>query len=269
MNLDGYTVAPHLSQFAAYESKRTQSSGCTWTSGAMGANNSAGLHLTGDDVLAKVLRTEETSPGTPGWSLADLDKAMARLGVPFAIGTGGWSGLRAARAKGYGIVLQGDSDQFSNATCSGRFDGDHAIYLHPASAGTAWWTGDPICSAGRWEEESVLHRYAADFRPSISYGIFTRPVPRIPVEYRVLIEAGAMVRVYVIGKDTGANGNRCIAKVAYDQKWGNKPSSAPASVGVPRDTCDGTSHAVTTLVTAGTFKGRHIRVGHGVTLEAT
>ena len=266
--LDGYSVAAHLYQFAAYESARTHTSGCTWMSGAMAANN-IGHGFTGDTVMAKVLRREETTPASPGWSLADLDLAMGRLRVPFAIGTGGWSGLRAARAKGYGIVLQGDSDQFSNATCSGKFDGDHAIYVHPANAGTAWWIDDPICPAGRWEEEAVLHRYAADLAPGIRFGVVTVPVRHVEAAYRVHIAPHATVRVYVIGKGVGANGNRCIDKVAYDQQWGDKASSAPASVPVHRDTCDGTSHATTTLVTAGTYRGRHIRVGEGVTLEAT
>jgi hypothetical protein len=260
--LDGYTVAAHLYQYAPYESARTRSSGCTWMSGAQAANN-VGHTYTGDGVLSKVLRREETTPASPGWSLADLDLAMSRLRVPFAIGTGGWAGLRAARAKGYGIVLQGDSDQFSNATCSGKFDGDHAIYVHPANAGTAWRIDDPICPAGRWEEEATLHRYAADFRPTISYGILPVAVPRVPVGYTVRIEAGAMVRVYNLSSKAGVD---CI-KDWWEQRWGDKASSAVASAPVHRDTCKGASSATTTKVLSGTFKGRHIRVGDGVTLE--
>ena len=58
-----------------------------------------GLDPTPDEVLGKVKRTEETNPATPGWSLADLDLAMSRMGVPFEIRSGqDWAGVRKARA---------------------------------------------------------------------------------------------------------------------------------------------------------------------------
>jgi hypothetical protein len=153
---------------------------CTPTSGANGARAATGgrVDLSGAQVRAKVYTYEETSPNTPGWSLTDLDKAMERLEVPFAIGHGGWEGVREARAAHKPVVLQGDSEEFPNGTCSGRFDGDHAVTIHPDDdSGPLWLLADPICKGRRWESEAVLRRYATNFRPSISYGVFLTPVP--------------------------------------------------------------------------------------------
>jgi hypothetical protein len=175
--IDGYPTPTHASQYDPGQSQRTRTSGCTWTSGANGANAANGHNLTPDDVLGHVRNSEETSPLTPGWSLADLDLAMRRIGAPFVIGAGGWNGLQAARATGRYVVLQGDSDQFPIG-CSGTFDGDHCIGVHPANDGTRWWINDPICPDGRWEEATILYRYASKFNAGIRFGLFTNPIQK-------------------------------------------------------------------------------------------
>jgi hypothetical protein len=110
---------------------------------------------------------------------------MAELGVAFDNRTGqGWSAVVSALDAGQYVELQGDSDRFSDATCSGEFDGDHAIGVHPAfrvvSGRRQRWIDDPICPTGRWEYESVLHAYASKLIPSIGFGVFTVPVPKVP-----------------------------------------------------------------------------------------
>src|SRR6187551_1458521 len=166
----------HRSQF---DGSTYAGENCTPTSGANGAREAtAGKYdHTGGNVRGLVKRTEETNPATPGWSLTDLDLAMSRAGVPFVKGTGGWDALRLHRAKGRGIVLQGDSDQFLNDTCSGHFDGDHAVYIHPdtrmVDGVEEWLLGDPICPNYRWEKASRRHADASKFNTGILYGVFT------------------------------------------------------------------------------------------------
>lgn len=169
----------HQSQYQAGTTARTHAQGCTWTTGANGADASTGgaIRRTPDQVLAKVPRADETDPRTPGWSLVDLGHAMASLGVAFRVESGsGWAGVVAAHHAGLYIALQGDSDRFGNATCSGKFDGDHCIGIHP-QAGTRWRIDDPICKDARYESPAVLRAYAEKFWPTVRFGVFTHPVP--------------------------------------------------------------------------------------------
>lgn len=165
----------------------TAVNGCTWTSGATGADASTGgrVNVSPDQVKAKVKRTEETNPLSAGWSMGDLDLAMSRLGVPFANRTGGqWGDVLTALDDGLYVVLQGDSDQFGNATCSGSFDGDHAVGLHPKrdSLGRQGMN-DPICRSMRYETRATLREYAEKLArrigeyPRLRFGAFTIPVP--------------------------------------------------------------------------------------------
>lgn len=164
-------------------SQRTSESGCTWTSVSMGVDAQSGgkLDPSPDTVLSKVSRAEETNPKTPGWSLGDADLAMQRMGVPFVVKAGqGWSAVRAARKAGLYIVLQGDSDRFPDG-CSGKFDGDHAIGVHPDDfADGRWRIDDPICKAASYRPEAQLRAYAEKFVPGVSFAVFTRAVPIIP-----------------------------------------------------------------------------------------
>lgn len=177
----------HESQYGADRSARTRSSGCTWTSGANGADyaTQGRVDPEPDAVLAKVARTEETAPLSPGWSLPDLALAMRRLGVPFEDRSGaGWAGVRAAHAAGLGIVLQGDSDRFPDGTCSGAFDGDHAVFVPGAEldrADGAWRYDDPICPSARYAPEATLRAYAEKLAPAVRFGVFVSEVEVLTV----------------------------------------------------------------------------------------
>lgn len=162
---------------------------CTPTSGANGARAATGgrVDKSGAEIRALVKVSEETNPATPGWSLDDLQLAMGRLGVRYEIRRGVWSNIVSAHDTGLAIALQGDSDQFSDGTCSGAFDGDHCVAIHPGTYGNGDWSlADPICKGRRPEKPAVLRDYATKFaakvagRPTsvIRYGVFLDPVPR-------------------------------------------------------------------------------------------
>ena len=136
MTLSGWYLNPHVTQ---YDGSAQANENCTTASGANGANAATGgkVARSGAQIRALVSRAEETNPNESGWSLPDLILAMKRLGVPFANRSGfGWAEVQKAHAAGLYLVLQGDSDRFGNSTCSGAFDGDHAIGVHPATSGT-------------------------------------------------------------------------------------------------------------------------------------
>lgn len=181
---------PHRSQYDPGQSTRTRRQGCTWTTGANGANASTGgaKDRTADGILELVRPEQETSPQTPGWSLADLALAMQRLGVPFAVRSGaGWAAVIEALDDRLYVALQGDSDVFSNATCSGDFDGDHCIGLHPdRDAEGRQRLDDPICPGARYGNRSVLRDYAQKYNAKVSFGVFLRPVPELVVPRVVL-----------------------------------------------------------------------------------
>ena len=180
-------VNRHVSQLDKANSPITRSSGCTWTTlrNGVDAATHGETQRTPDRIHALVKPSEEQFPATPGWSLVDADKAMGRLGVPFRNLTGGrWEGVRHEHKAGLYIVLQGDSDQFGNGTCSGAFDGDHCIGIHPrtriSDAGMEqWWIDDPICPDGRWALVSTLREYAEKLDHLVRYGVFSDPVPDV------------------------------------------------------------------------------------------
>lgn len=176
-------VNAHDSQYGAGASVRTRHQGCTWTSAGNGVDASTGgrKNPTPDQVLALVKPSEETNPTTPGWSLQDVDLAMSRLGVPFEVRTGdGWAALKAARAARQYVIVQGVSAVFSDRICSGAFDGPHCVGVHPKDDSEGRWRGDdPICTGARYYGETTLRRYAEAFNGSISFGVFTDPVPFI------------------------------------------------------------------------------------------
>lgn len=184
-------VQPHQSQYGVGASTITRRAGCTWASlsNGIGAVSGGRYQPSPDAIHALVPNAEETSPSTPGWSIPDAVLAAARFGVTLEDRSGaGWNGalgVLAALGTGHYIVLQGDSDQFGDGSCSGAFDGDHAIGVHPKTktdpGGRWWWVNDPICTTGRWELESVLQRYAVKFAASIRFGVFTQRVPNVVV----------------------------------------------------------------------------------------
>jgi len=203
-----YYINRHISQF---DGSAKQGSNCTPATGANGlAAVSGGTNVhTGAWVRAKVKPSEETNPLTPGWSLQDLDKAMARVPTFFGIHGGeGWEKVVSAHNAGYYIAIQGDSDQFGNSTCSGAFDGLHCIGVHPAMNGPLWRIDDPICKAGRWENPATIRRYAEKLHPSILFGVFAR-VPilvwadTVPLATRAPDPVGAKVGAAV--REAGHN----------------------------------------------------------------
>ena len=170
----------HVSQ---YDGSRYERANCTPTSVANGVAASTGgrKRPTGASMRALIARSEEYNPRTPGWALEDLDRACAKLGVGFEIHSGeGWAALERYRRLGHYIVLQGDSDRFGDSTCSGAFDGDHCIGVHPnTDVNGMWRIDDPICKTFRVERETVLRAYAAKLSTTIRFGVFTTKVPLV------------------------------------------------------------------------------------------
>lgn len=194
-----FYVNDHNGQGDEANSPITQSSGCTWTSVANGIDAATGgdMDPTPDRVHRQVDRSEETVPSSPGWSIPDADLACSRLGVPFRNLTGGrWEGVKHEHEVGRYVIVQGDSDRFGNRTCSGKFDGDHCVGIHPdnkrghidgdghfvesPTGDIHWRINDPICGHARYERPSVLRAYMEDLDVRGRYGAFADPVPQDP-----------------------------------------------------------------------------------------
>lgn len=199
-------VQKHWYQYLATNSLITRRAGCTWISLANGiACITGGRYRPSPDRLhALVLPREETSPATPGWSIPDARLAASRFGgVTVEDRSGqGWTAVLSALDNGKYVLLQGDSDQFGNGTCSGTFDGDHCIGVHPKrriiNNIAQRWIDDPVCPNGRWESEGVLQAYAKKLDPSIRFGVFTQGVPALEWRWR----APRLVYVEYTGVDT-------------------------------------------------------------------
>jgi len=173
----------HRSQLAKSASFRTHQQGCTWTTGSNGIAAATGgrLHPSPDTVLSKVATREQTDPGTPGWSLPDLDLAVTRLGVNLEI-LSGWDKLIEYRNQGYYIALQGDEDVF-DAGCMSKFDGDHCIGIHPDESPNGHWrVNDPLCPRATHRDHARIREYAQKFANThtggiIRFGVFKPKVP--------------------------------------------------------------------------------------------
>lgn len=178
-------IGDHNSQYQPGSSAITRTSGCTWTVGATGIAvvTGGGYTPTPDKIHGLVARSEETSPSTPGWSLDDLKLALSRFGMSFTIATGeGWAAVEQAVDERRFVVIQGDSDQFGNDTCSGAFDGPHCIGIDGSKRKVEdgveyWWIHDPICPTGRWERKGVVRRYAEKLLSTVFFGWFNQRVP--------------------------------------------------------------------------------------------
>jgi len=182
----------HRSQYDPDCSTRTRRQGCVWTSLSNGIDAQSGGRrlMSPDSVLALIRPTEETNPATPGWSLGDAALAMQRAHIPFEVRSGrGWDAVLEARSAGLYVVLQGDSDVFSDATCSGVFDGNHCIGMHPdTDSEDRSRIDDPVCPNARYTGRSILRMYAQKLSSGILFGVFTNPVPAIyPPEYWALV----------------------------------------------------------------------------------
>jgi hypothetical protein len=215
--LGGYILNRHRSQYDDGNSVITHHEGCTWTTGANGADASTGgrVDKTPDQIHTLVSNDEETNP-TPGWSLPDLKKAMDRLGIPFEDKSGtGWAAAISALMASQYVSLQGDSDRFPDG-CSGEFDGDHDLGIFPVwrtfNGLRQWWINDPICPTGRWEYEYILRNYAVKFYPTVRFGVFTHSVPRAvtPTRFRVVITGRTRLYSKVRGTYVGT-----VTKATY------------------------------------------------------
>lgn len=198
-----YYTGEHQSQYGDGQSALTRRAGCTWTAGANGIDDTSGGRRspTPDRLHSFLAKGEETSPGTPGWSMPDLEKATHRFANRVGnaglicvnrttsgfLGAYGWAGIKKAWANGRYVVIQGDSDRFGNNTCSGAFDGDHAIGVSPKSrivnGKVQRWINDGICKNGRWEYEAILYAYAKKLADRsgtpLRWGAFKAPVPKV------------------------------------------------------------------------------------------
>jgi hypothetical protein len=153
-----YYAGKHRTQ---YDGSPLARQNCAPTTAANGARAATGgrIDRSGGEVRALVAQSEETIPEKPGWSLPDLALAMKRLGVPFEIRTGTWAAVEAAHDSGHFVALPGDSDVFTDGTCSGAFDGDHSVGIHPGTyADGTWPLADPICREARRRHDAPLRR---------------------------------------------------------------------------------------------------------------
>lgn len=217
-----YYIATHWSQYADGQSAATRRFGCTWTTVANGiAAVSGGTHRpTPDTIHALVPSGQETNPQTPGWSIADAVKAMHRYGFgSLDDRTGaGWAQVIDALNEGQYVLLQGDSDRFGNATCSGDFDGDHCIGISPnrrtVDTHREWYINDPICPGGRWERESVLRDYAEKLWAGIRFGAFSPAVPSYAWRWQghppliVFFDVDAAAGTWTRRRQVGTKGTR-------------------------------------------------------------
>lgn len=179
-----YLNNPHKSQF---DGSYYQGSNCTPTSAANGINAASGgkYQPTGAKIRSLVARREEVQPSTPGWAIQDVDLAMTRHfpSFRFDVRSGrGWDDVVRDHKSGLYLIAQGDSDRFSNSTCSGKFDGNHCIGVSPITKQQGgdewWWIDDPICPIGRWERRKVIFEYMSKLASTMRYGMFLKPVPR-------------------------------------------------------------------------------------------
>lgn len=264
LSVAGYQIAPHVSQKSG--TTRLRIMGCVPSSGANGLNTVTGRRLDGDDVLVKVPQRDESNPQTLGWSLADLDLAMARLGVGFENRSGrGRAGVRAAWAANQCVAIQGRSTYFANTTCSGEVNVPHCIVVYPArkviNGVYHRWIADPWCLTGRWERESEIWQYAEGLASSIWFGVFLKPVTKTPIPkppdtgaatHRAYFDRGAMVKVYRLDS-RGRIVKQPNGRYYTYKPWNNPDSSAPCTTPIRRVTADGQSAALTVTVTKGYY----------------
>lgn len=186
MSID-FFIAPLIQQNArkangAYRwTVKTAREGCVWTSLTNAIANAVGKVLSPDTVHAQVKLSEEVNPKTPGWHLDDAALAARRLGYGFVNRSGsGFAQMRQASDNGFMVLLQGDSDQFSDDTCSGVFDGLHCIAVHPERnvAGEPL-IYDPICKRFRYESWATLKRYADKLSVRTFWGQLMDQVARV------------------------------------------------------------------------------------------
>lgn len=175
----------HRSQYDEDCSTTTRVYGCVWTSVANGCDATSGGRYkpSPDHVHAQVRSYEEQDQSNRGWSIGDAQLAASRLGFGFANRTDDdWAEFKQSGKDGHYRLLQGDSDAFSNATCSGAFNDAHCVGVHPDhgvndDGELIWRIDDPICDEARWETDGTLYRYASRLGNRPRWGQFNGLVP--------------------------------------------------------------------------------------------
>lgn len=239
---------------------------------------SGGIHqLTADQVRARsgvsCIPGKDTPSG--GLYISDVERVAAMFDVVLDYGPGDvpkrWHPSEAqARMSGpYGGIILGDYDQIPAPyrAPGSTFQGDHSAYAHAYrdSDKTVCWH-DPLRAKPIRLPMAIFQRYwQKPGSPVRGYAGWVRIPPPVK-RYRAYFRPLAVVRTYRL--DHPIHGNTaCIGRPWVDKRWYNAASSAPCESPVNRQTCDGTSSATTTLITAGSYAGKHIRVGYGVTVK--
>ena len=117
--------------------------------------------------------------------LDDAKQAANTYGVTLTL-SAGWAAIKARRAEGRCLILQGDSGDLAGS-CSEGQDVLHAVFLHPddppPDKSGYWLISDPWCNVAgtntgkwRWLDRDDVYDYAKklDFRFA-----YTRRQPRI------------------------------------------------------------------------------------------
>jgi hypothetical protein len=173
------------------------------------------------------------------------------------------------------VMIQGDYGNLPmQYRKQGSFTGDHtftadAVREHPVTGLYEYFVVDTIprphtLYRGEWIPGSAIMAYAYGLAgQGRIFAMWGKPKAPPPAKYSVIIEPHAEVRIYDLKPIVGRNA--CITGWT-DDPWGPERSSAPCEASVDRVTCDKTSSATTVRVLAGTYKGKHIRVGHGTSV---
>lgn len=221
----------HNSQYDPGCSAFTRQNGCTWTTVSNGiAATTGGAHEPSPDYIHSLLpRSQETDPNSAGWSIPDAIHAASRYGMTVTDLSGkGWAEVVRYLDEGHYIILQGDSDQFGNNTCSGTFDGAHCIGTYPKArlygGYHQHWIDDPICPEGRWEYDYVIRRYASKLNANMRAAAFASRVPSTTTTPSTASgnPGGENVTIrYATVTDTGN-----VMQLANGQRLYNKPGGS-------------------------------------------
>lgn len=184
--------------------------------------------------------------------------------------TNGASAIDLGKLEGsYGELRSFSSWLVSQArkNAPGTIDIREIIYSPDGRVVKRWDRERGYTSAPKTEGDSshLWHTHVSFYRDAEKrdHTIAFRPyfVPKPSPRFQVRIKPGAKVRIYTLGDETNGDIHCIDTWEKPDRVWAGAWSSAPCGAAVPRSTCDGKSSATTALVSAGVFKGQHIRVG--------
>jgi len=182
----------HYSQYAATQAI-VRSQGCNPTTGSNGADASTGGKVKqGPDAVWNLIpESQQSNPASPGWSMTDLDKAMAKLNVPFTNRTGEpWTKVLSYIQQGHYLALSGDCDQLGG--CTG-FLGNHTLGVHPFHHSTKGQRcNEPTRADYNYYSLDKLKNYAVKFSGSVNsivFGTFDLVVPQLGANMAKFVQA--------------------------------------------------------------------------------